>query len=319
MRKITLMAAVVAMSVAGPLWACDKEGKIAKADGKIAPCCQAKLKGAVAKVMKTLPSMAYRVDDLETPCFKTATAKAGVESKIQFVVADKTYGAETAANIALAELLEKEIENLKTVQFAVGDKSYHCPISAKAACKNGKKMKYRLAGFDFETRDQVDKALQIINCKLRGCPEDCIKDCLKNFHKGAGAKTAGAKKGCCPKAKAKVASAKDAAYHKGAAATVAAKKGGCPKAKAKVASAKDAHPPCHKGAAATVAAKKGDRPKAKAKVASGEGSPCRKGAATTLAADKKADYCKKAQARLAAVQDQIQLIVETAANVALSS
>ncbi len=292
MRKITVMAAVVAMSFAGPLWACDKEGKIVKAGGKIPPCCQAKLKGAVAKVIKNIPSMAYRVGDFETRCFKSATAKAGENGKVQFVAAGKPYDNETEATVALAALLEKEVDNLKNVHFAVGDKTYYCSVSAQAACKNGQKMKYRLAGFDFNTQEQADKALRAINCKLAGCTKDCINDCLKNCPKAAAALAAGAKVGCNKGKAAQVASTKDWPCHKGksAGATLAGAKKGC----------------CAKG-------------KGKAKVAAGEGPPCKKGKAATLAAGKKIGCCKKAQQRLASVQDQIRLIVETAANMALSS
>ena len=104
----------------------------------------------------------------------------------------------------------------QVVQLSVSGKRYGCPMSAQAALKDGEKMKYRLAGFDFATKEEAEKAQKILNCKLKGCDPDCIKDCMKNFR--GTAQTAGAKKGGCNKAKA-------------AAATVAAKDGSpCPHA-----------------------------------------------------------------------------------------
>ncbi len=412
MRKISAMALVALFGTAGVLLACDKHkaGKVVLAGAKVAPCSKATFDNAVAGVMKTMPSMAYRVGDTDTRCFKSATAKAGENGKVQFLVVDKAYDSETEATIALAGLLEKEIENLKAVQLSVGGKCYGCPMSAQAALKNGEKMKYRLAGFDFATREQAEKALKIVNCKLKGCDADCLKDCMKNVR--GTAQTAGAKSGCnkgkattvatvaaksdkpcCAKgnkakaatvaakegspcnksnaAKAATVAAKDGSpcnkSNAAKAATVAAKdgapcphalgagaaltgakKGGCNKAKAAKAAtvaAKSDKPCCAKGnkaKAATVAA--GDSPCSKSRAAKAAtvavkdgspcsksgaakvstvaagGSPCSKAAkATTVAAESKGGCCKTAQKRLVTAQDQIKLIVETAATLALSS
>ncbi len=367
MRKISAMALLALFGTAGVLLACDKHkaGKVVLAGAKTAPCCKTTFDNAVAGVIKTMPSMAYRVGDSETRCFKSATAQAGKDGKVQFLVADKAYDTETEATLALAGLLEKEIENLKTVQLSAGGKCYGCPMSAKAALKDGQKMKYRLAGFDFATREQAEKALKIVNCKLGGCNADCTKDCLKNF-RGA-ALTAGTKSGCNKgKAAAATVAAKDGSpcpYASSAGAALAgAKKAGCNKSKAAAATvaAKDGSPcphalgagaalagakkaGCNKGKATTVAAK-GDKPccnkgnkakaatiaavgspcnkskAAKAATVASSGSPCSKAAkATTVAAESKGGCCKQAQKRLATAQDQIKVIVETAATLALSS
>ena len=349
MRKISAMAVLALFGTAGVLLACDKHkaAKVVLAGAKTAPCCKATFDNAVAGVIKTMPSMAYRVGDTETRCFKSATAKAGENGKVRFVVAGNAYDAETEATIALAGLLEKEIENLKTVRLTVGGKGYGCSMSAKAALKDGEKMKYRLAGFDFATREEADKALRIVNCKLKGCDADCIKDCMKNFR--GTAVTAGAKKSGCNKGKAATVAAKDGSpcpYALGEGAALAgAKKPGCNKGKATTVAAKGDKPcgakgskakaaalaagssPCNKSKAAkaaTVAAKDGSpcsksRAAKAATVASGR-SPCSKAAkATTVAAERKGGCCKTAQKRLVTAQDQIKLIVETAATLALSS
>jgi len=332
MRKISAMALLALFGTAGVLLACDKHkaGKVVLAGAKTAPCCKTTFDNAVAGVIKTMPSMAYRVGDSETRCFKSATAQAGKDGKVQFLVADKAYDTETEATLALAGLLEKEIENLKTVQLSAGGKCYGCPMSAKAALKDGQKMKYRLAGFDFATREQAEKALKIVNCKLGGCNADCTKDCLKNF-RGA-ALTAGTKSGCNKgKAAAATVAAKDGSpcpHALGAGAALAgAKKAGCNKGKATTVAAKGDKPGCNKGnkaKAATLAAVGSPCNKAKtakaATVAAG-GSPCSKAAkaTTVVAAEIKGGCCQKAQKRLATAQDQIKLIVETAATLALSS
>lgn len=335
MRKISVMAVLALFGTAGVLLACDKHkaGQVVLAGAKTAPCCQAAFDNAVAGVMKTMPSMAYRVGDTDTRCFKSATAQAGKDGKVRFLVADKAYGSETEATIALAGLLEKEIENLKTVQFAAGGKCYGCPISAQASLKDGQKMKYRLAGFDFATREEANQALKIVNCKLKGCNADCTKDCLKNFR--GTAQTAGAKSGCNKaKAAAATVAAKDGSpcpYALSAGAALAgAKKGGCDKAKAAAATvaAKGDGSPCPHaigaGAALAGAKKAGCNKgnKAKAATVAAAGSPCSKSKAaraTTVAAEIKSGCCKQAQKRLATAQDQIKLIVETAATLALSS
>ena len=332
MRRISAMAVVVLFGTAGVLLACDKHkaAKVVLASAKAAPCSKTTFDNAVAGVMKAMPSMAYRVGDTDTHCFKSATAKAGENGKVQFLVASNVYDTETEATIALAGLLEKEIENLKTVRLSVGGKGYGCSMSAKAALKNGEKMKYRLAGFDFATREEADKALEIVNCKLKGCDADCIKDCMKNFR--GTAQTAGAKKSGCNKGKAKAATvaAKDGApcpYALGAGAALAgAKKPGCNKGKATTVAAKGDKPCGAKGSkakAATVAAAGSPCSKSKAAKAStvaAGGSPCSKAAkATTVASESKGGCCKTAQKRLATAQDQIKLIVETAATLALSS
>ncbi|MCH8913377.1 MAG: hypothetical protein IIA33_07390 [Planctomycetes bacterium] len=332
MRKISAMAVLALFGTAGVLLACDKHkaGKVVLASAKVAPCSKTTFDNAVAGVMKTMPSMAYRVGDTDTHCFKSATAKAGENGKVQFLVASKVYDTETEATIALAGLLEKEIENLKTVRLTVGGKGYGCSMSAKAALKDGEKMKYRLAGFDFATREEADKALLIVNCKLKGCDADCIKDCMKNFR--GTAVTAGAKKAGCNKSKAAAATvaAKDGApcpHATGTGAALAgAKKSGCNKGKATTVAAKSDKPCCDKGnkaKAAALAAAGSPCSKSKAAKAvtvASAASPCSKAAkTTTVAAESKGGCCKKAAKRLVTAQDQIKLIVETGATLALSS
>ena len=326
MNRVSLAAAVLALCFAGPLWACDKEGKVVKAGSQVPPCCQAKIQAAMAKVMKDVPSMAYRVGDFDTRCLQSATAKAGADGKVQFVVAEKAYDSETEATVALADLLEQRIENFKTVRLAVGEKTFYCPISARAACKKGQKVKYRLAGYDFDTKEKADLALTRINYALNGCKKDkatVVGAGAWPCNKAAGAKVASVKgKYPCGKAKtATVAAAKKSPCGFAKTTTVAAaEKSPWGKARsATVASAEKS--PCGKARTATVAAAE-KSPCGKAKtttVAAAEKSPCGKAKATTVAAQTKGGCCKKAKQRLASAQDQIRLILETATSIALSS
>jgi len=286
MVKMNLFAGVLAMCLAGPLSACDKhEAKVTVASAEKSGCCKVKLQAAVAKVMKDLPAMSYKVADKETNCPEEAAKLAGAEGKIEYVVAKKSYATESEAVSALAEALEKEIESLKTVQYTVGEQRFGCPTAAKAACKDGQQVKYRLAGFDFSSMEKADAAMKAITAALNGeeVKVGCNKPCDKPCNKGEATVTAAAteKKDGAP-------------CHKGAEAAVAS-------------AAKTEGSPCQKGAAAAVAAaeKKAD------------GTPCHKDAKAAVAgAEGKGGCCAKAKERLAAVEAKIQTIVAAAASTA---
>lgn len=294
MMKVNALAAVLALCLAGPLSACDKEAKLTVAGAEKSGCCKAKMQAAVAQVMKTLPTMTYKVADKETNCPEEAAKLAGVEGKVQYVVAQKAYDNETEAVSALAEALEKEVENLKTVQFAVGEQRFGCPMAARAACKDGQQVKYRLAGFEFNSMDKADAARKAIDVALNGgSPEGAAKvGCDKPCAKGEAAQTAGAEK------------KEGSPCHKRAAAVASADSN---TEKAQVAGAEGS--PCHKGAAVAAAQKAG-----------AEGSPCQKGVKAAVAgAEEKSGCCAKAKERLAAVEAKIQTIVATAAGTATAS
>lgn len=281
MMKVNALAAVLALCLAGPLSACDKEAKLTVAGAEKTGCCKAKLHAAVAQVMKTLPTMTYKVADKETNCPEEAAKLAGAEGKIQYVVAQKSYDNESEAVSALAEALEKEVESLKTVQYTVGEQRFGCPMAAKSACKDGQQVKYRLAGFEFNSMEKADATLKAINVALNGgeVKVGCDKPCAKGAVAAAGVE--GQKKEGEP-------------CHKGA-AVAGTEKPGCNKDKAQTAGIegeKKEGSPCHKGAAAAVAG---------AEVKSGGGC------------------CAKAKERLAAVEAKIQTIVAAAAGTATES
>ncbi|GAG41018.1 unnamed protein product, partial [marine sediment metagenome] len=185
MKKWTSLAVAVALVLAASAHACDEVGQTTAAKtakcGRSAPSVAGQSDGhqdAVAKVMAGLPRMTYKVGDLETPCFKTAVAKAGDESKVKYVVDGKTYDCKGGATGELASLLEKEADRMMTVQYAVGDKCVPCPKAAASLAKEaGDNVTYRLAGLDFEAKARADDAAEAVReavAKLAGSGETAI-------------------------------------------------------------------------------------------------------------------------------------------------
>jgi hypothetical protein len=130
--------------------------------------------------------MTYRVGDFETRCSKSAQAKADeTKQAMTFSVADKTYDNKGEAMVALTGLLEAKAKTLASVRFAVGDKCFACPVSAKEVAQDsGAKIKYRVAGFDFDdqaTAKMVAKAVAeaaakvAMTYKVDGKPTACAK------------------------------------------------------------------------------------------------------------------------------------------------
>ncbi len=235
MKKSIGAAAVAALVLAGVAFAGDrtklsnkdvhKESALpehAHLDSGQAPCHAEG--GAVAGVLEQLPKLTYRAGELETPCFKTALAKAGDQDKLQYVVAGKTYQCRGEATAALASLLEQEAEKLMTVRPVVGDEYVHCPTMAKArAAELGTKVAYRLAGLSFETEQEAESTAGIVR---------------EAIAKMAAGKSGKDKPGCCPKAG----------------------KSGCGKGKAQTVAAKatEGGSGCSKSCAKTVAGLDGD-------------------------------------------------------------
>ncbi|MFH0982420.1 MAG: hypothetical protein V2A79_12895 [Planctomycetota bacterium] len=283
MRKYLILAVVAAFVLAGPVFACDKHGQVA--EGKTGGCAKhaetaaakAGCHGATAaeQILHKLPQMTYRVGDFETGCPKAATEKAGADGTMQYLVDGKAYDCRGEALAKLATLLETDVENMMTISYAVGDESFNCPMEAKSkADENGGKVTYRLAGFDFNTREEADTVAKSVSdavAKLAGSEiqaepkPGCPKSCGKN--KAQGQTAAADKPGCdkpCDKAKAE-------------AQTASGKSGG--------------DKPC-------------DHAKAEAQTASTD---------VTCAKSKSDACCKEAEARVAAVMAKIEAIVQTAA------
>ena len=140
----------------------------------------------IAKAMKDLPQMTYRIGEENTCCSKSADELAKKHNKpIQFVVAKKTYDKKEKAMVALVESTEKFVKDFVTpckcevsgstkiagqscncpvdagkktelvkaavskvkMSYAVGEKTCNCPKEASAiAAKSGAKKEFVVAG-----------------------------------------------------------------------------------------------------------------------------------------------------------------------------
>jgi hypothetical protein len=57
-------------------------------------------------------------------------------------------------------LLDEEMESMKSIQFVAGGKCHACPMTAKSVAKSSKSsLKYRVAGIDFDKKDDAQKAM----------------------------------------------------------------------------------------------------------------------------------------------------------------
>lgn len=109
-----------------------------------------------------IPAMMYRVGDKTTACPRQAQSlAAAARAKVRFVVDKQDYETEGEAKKAYAGVLDRHVNDMLSVKYAVGDDCVSCPITAGAmARKAGKPMMYRVAAYDFKTREAADKALK---------------------------------------------------------------------------------------------------------------------------------------------------------------
>lgn len=127
-----------------------------------------KVTDKVNAVLASMPSIEYKVGDETVTCPYAADALAKKQNKpIQYVVGDQAFKSEGEANAQLASLIEQKVNEMKTVQFAAGDKCYRCPVTAKEeAQKAHAKMMYRVAGVDFANKELAEKAAQLASERL---------------------------------------------------------------------------------------------------------------------------------------------------------
>lgn len=117
----------------------------------------------VKAVLASLPSMQYRVGDETVGCSETAAKLAESSGKpMQFVVGEETFSDQGAAMAKLASVLDDEMKSMQSVQFVAGGKCHKCPMTAKSvAQEKGGKVMYRVAGVDFENKEDAEKALEL--------------------------------------------------------------------------------------------------------------------------------------------------------------
>lgn len=115
----------------------------------------------LAKAGLKVPAMSYRVGEKTTACPMEARTLAGDRGQIHFVVAEKDYTDEAEARKAYAKQLDGFLNEVTSVRFAVGKERTACPVTAETlAKKEGKKVMYRVAAFDFETKEAAEKAVK---------------------------------------------------------------------------------------------------------------------------------------------------------------
>lgn len=114
----------------------------------------------VDAVLASMPEMKYTVGDRSMCCPKAAKYAAEKEHKeMTYTIGEENFKTEGEAMEKLASLMEEEIKSMQTVSYAVGGDCSRCPMTAKSmAKKSGKKMMYRVAGVDFESREMADAA-----------------------------------------------------------------------------------------------------------------------------------------------------------------
>ncbi len=129
--------------------ACASGGATAGCTGAKATACKA---GA--------PCMKYEVGDKSTCCPDEAAKLAGGDkSKIVYVVGENKFNNEGEAQVALATAIDTYVNDLVTVKFAVGETCVPCPMEAASlAKKEGKEVHYRLATFDFASKEAAETA-----------------------------------------------------------------------------------------------------------------------------------------------------------------
>lgn len=202
MRKslfaFALVAAVMASSpvFAGP--GCDQSAH-AKKSGCSKTSADKCDKGALA----ALPKMHYKVGDFETCCYETAKKKAGEKETVHYLVGGESFDCRTEASAKLASMLEKDLEKMMEVQYSVAGECVGCPMAAKQlASEKHAQVKYRLAGVDFDSKDEAEKAGESVHAAvvayakehgIDGCP---IKGGEKSGCAGAKMASDSSKSGC---------------------------------------------------------------------------------------------------------------------------
>ncbi|MEK6676896.1 MAG: hypothetical protein AABZ47_14745 [Planctomycetota bacterium] len=153
---------------------CQGHGTAATASDK--PGCGAKkcckdrgqtVTASAEAVLASLPGMKYQIGSETTNCPNAAEAMAiKTSAPIKYIVADKTFEGKGEATVALAAVLETELQKLTTVQMLVDGESIGCPHAAKEAAKNpAAKVAYRVGGFNFTDKAKADEAATLASAK----------------------------------------------------------------------------------------------------------------------------------------------------------
>lgn len=108
----------------------------------------------------SIPVMLFDVAGERIGCPKTAVATAAEKNcAVKYVVDDKVYEDKAEALKAQADLLDKYLDTVLSVQYAVGDDVTCCPQTAAAKAKEcGKPVCYRMTGYTFKDQTSAEVA-----------------------------------------------------------------------------------------------------------------------------------------------------------------
>lgn len=116
--------------------------------------------GAAALV--DLPAMQRKVGDEVVGCPVKAGELAQASGQpVMFLVGQQTFADEAVASRAYAAELTSYLDKATRVTFSVDGECVACPEAASQACSEGKAMKYRVAGRDFESAEAAVRAAAI--------------------------------------------------------------------------------------------------------------------------------------------------------------
>lgn len=167
MKRALIALMIGSLSASAALAQCHATGEKKEASGAAcaatcstskSECCQAKSGVALAKA--SIPRMKYAVGDATTCCPQEAQTLAKGDAKaIRFVVGESKFESEAEAQGAYAKALDSYLGEITSVKYAVGKECVACPMSAQElAKKEGQPLRYRLASFDFASREKADDA-----------------------------------------------------------------------------------------------------------------------------------------------------------------
>ncbi len=160
------VAAFVSTTMACPdksAGSCGGDAKTASVKSEGCP-----IQKTVDAVLASFPKVAYRVGEETTSCSKSAGEMAEKSGKaMKYVVGGEVFDTQADADVKLASLIDEEIKGLQSVKFSVGSECTKCPITAKKMAKeSGSKVAYRVAGVDFASKDEAEKAVTLVKAAV---------------------------------------------------------------------------------------------------------------------------------------------------------
>lgn len=191
---------------------CQEAAKVGSCDKSAAvPACCSGQNSALAKARATVPAVKFQVGEKTTCCPDEAKELAKGDAKaIKFVVGEKKFDDRSAANEELARALDAFMNDSMNVKYAVGSECVACPMEAGSlAKKNGEKVQYRVAAFNFADESAATKAISaakeaagkvemkmMVGDKCFECPASA-GDAAKSAGKSV-EYVIGEKRTCCP-------------------------------------------------------------------------------------------------------------------------